>query len=96
MYYQGWTKKETVSYVNEYINEEEVAGQIYDTLLEEPAIYLPYAIGCLEIKELRKEAEKELGNKFTSKDFHQFLLDIGPAQFGVIEDYMEKWVSSRQ
>jgi uncharacterized protein (DUF885 family) len=94
IHYEGWTKKNVVNYIKNFIGDAKVAGLIYDTLLEEPAIYLPYAVGYLEIMELRKEAELALGDNFVAKDFHRFLLDIGPAQFGVIEDYLKLWVKN--
>ncbi|MDF2514632.1 MAG: hypothetical protein K0S04_4498 [Herbinix sp.] len=94
IHYEGWSKTDVVDYIKKFIGDEKVAGLIYDTLLEEPAIYLPYAIGYLEIMELRGEAERALGNDFNAKEFHQFLLDIGPAQFGVIEDYLKLWVEN--
>jgi len=92
IHYEGWSKKSVVDYIMNYIGDKEVAGLIYDTLLEEPAIYLPYAIGYLEIMELRSKAENALGDQFVAKDFHKFLLDIGPAQFSVINNYMDLWV----
>lgn len=95
IHYEGWTKKTTMKYVMNYIGDAEVAELIYNTLLEEPAIYLPYAVGYLEIQELKDKAEASLGNRFVTKDFHKFLLDIGPAQFGVIEDYMNVWMEHR-
>jgi uncharacterized protein (DUF885 family) len=95
IHYEGWTKKNVVDYIKKFIGDEKIAGLIYDTLLEEPAIYLPYAIGYLEIMELRTQTENSLGDKFVAKDFHKFLLDIGPAQFGVIENYLKLWVEKR-
>lgn len=92
IHYEGWKKSQAVSYIRNFVGDEPIAEKIYQTLLEEPAIYLPYAVGYLEILELRNVAEKELGNEFVAKDFHQFLLDIGPAQFGIIEDYMDVWI----
>ncbi|MHB8128194.1 MAG: DUF885 domain-containing protein [Mobilitalea sp.] len=92
IHYEGWSKKSVVEYIMNFIGDKEIAGLIYDTLLEEPAIYLPYAIGYLEIMELRSKAEHALGDQFVPKDFHRFLLDIGPAQFNVIDDYMDLWV----
>ncbi len=94
IHYQGWSKKEVVAYITNFIGDEKIAAMIYATLLEEPAIYLPYAVGYLEIMELRGKATTALGDKFVAKDFHQFLLDIGPAQFGVIENYMASWVEN--
>jgi uncharacterized protein (DUF885 family) len=97
IHYEGWSKKQVVDYILNYIGEDEtqVAEYIYDTLLEEPGIYLPYAVGCLEIMELRNRAEQSLGNAFIAKDFHTFLLDIGPAQFGIIDDYLTDWIEEK-
>ena len=92
IHYEGWSKKSVVDYIVNFIGDKEIAGMIYDTLLEEPAIYLPYAIVYLEIMELRSKAEHALGDQFVPKNFHRFLLDIGPAQFSVINDYMDLWV----
>ncbi len=94
IHYEGWNKKTAMRYVMNFIGDAAIAERIYNTLLEEPAIYLPYAIGYLEIKELRKKAELALGEDFVAKDFHQFLLDIGPAQFWIIENYMDRWISN--
>lgn len=92
IHYEGWSKEDVVAYITKFIADESVTEPIYYTLLEEPAIYLPYAVGYLEILDLRKKAENTLGDKFVAKDFNQFLLDIGPAQFGVIDDYLNKWL----
>lgn len=92
--YEGWTEKEAVSYINGFTGDEAVARTIYQTLLEEPAIYLPYAVGYLEIMELKRKAEEALDGQFVTIDFHQFLLDIGPAQFGVIEDRIDEWIEA--
>lgn len=94
IHYEGWNKSKAVSYINNFVGDEASSNQIYDVLLEEPAIYLPYAIGYLEIKELRALAEDTLGNEFDIKAFHEFLLDIGPAQFGVIEERLLIWLNS--
>ena len=96
IHYEGWNKKTVMKYVMNFIGDADIAELIYDTLLEEPAIYLPYAVGYLEIQELKNKAEKALGDDFVAKDFHKFLLDIGPAQFGVIDNYMEHWVEKHR
>ena len=94
IHYEGWTENNVIDYVDNFIGDKETAKKIYHTLLEEPAIYLPYAIGYLEIMELKDKAMQQLGDDFVPKDFHKFLLDIGPAPFGVIEDYMDAWIKS--
>lgn len=89
IHYEGWSEATTIQYINSFINDQATAAAIYGVLLEEPAIYLPYAVGYLEIMELREKAELKLGDDFSAKDFHRFLLDIGPAQFDIIDTYME-------
>ncbi len=95
IHYQGWTKDTAIDYIKNFIDSTETASRIYSTLLEEPAIYLPYAVGYLEIVELKNRAEAILGSDFVPKEFHQFLLDIGPAQFDIIEGRMDQWVAEK-
>lgn len=93
--YEGWKEKEVVNYITNFISDEQKAKQIYARLLEEPAIYLPYAVGYLEIMDLRKQAEEQLQDRFVAKDFHKFLLDIGPAPFGIIRDRFNVWLAQK-
>jgi len=95
IHYQGWKRDETVDYILQYINDEAIADLIYHTLLEEPAVYLPYAIGFLEIKQLQEKAQIALGKNYNAKEFHKFLLDIGPAQFNVIDKYLDQWLNDQ-
>lgn len=90
--YEGWNRDKVIDYVTDFISDKKIAGAIYETLLEEPAIYLPYAVGYLEIMELRDKAELALCDRFVPKKFHQFLLEIGPAQFGIIDDHLDQWI----
>lgn len=94
IHYEGWTKAKAISYINQFTGDEDISTKIYEALLQEPAIYLPYAVGYLEIIELKDKAQTVLGDDFKPKDFHQFLLDIGPAQFGIIEEHIEVWLNS--
>lgn len=94
IHYEGWTKEKAVSYLNQFYGDQATSEKIYQVLLGEPAIYLPYAVGYLEIKYLREHAENTLGESFNLKDFHRFILDIGPAPFDIIEDRMEIWLEN--
>ena len=95
IHYEGWSQKTAIRYLNQYIADTKTSISIYNTLLEEPAIYLPYAIGYLEITELREKAEKTMGSAFRAKDFHQFILDTGPAQFDILENRMDLWLTTQ-
>lgn len=90
--YEGWTFEDTQSFLG---LDEETCREVYEILVEEPALYLAYYGGYLEFVELREKAEDALGEQFDLKEFHTFLLDIGPAQFEIIENRLDAWLDAR-
>ena len=95
IHYEGWSKDKTIAYLDNIIANRPLTETIYSTILEEPGAYLPYAVGYLELMGLREKAEEKLADDFILKDFHKFILDIGPAQFAVIDDYLDSWIADR-
>lgn len=94
IHYEGWTYQQVQDYLTQYISPK-ACEIIYKTLLEEPGLYLPYSVGYLEIMELRKTAEETLGKKFNLKEFHTFLLDLGPVSFDLINNRMKDWLKEQ-
>ena len=71
-----------VDTVKEYLQEfgiasEEIASEIFQYIVENPANYLKYYWGYLNFLDLRKAEEKRLGEDFSLKEFHQKILEIG-------------------
>lgn len=96
VHYDGWSLADTANYLKSYIADPDTIRLLYNTIIEEPALYPQYGIGYLEFLNLRNTAEESLGKDFVLKDFHKFILDIGPAQFDVIADRMENWITEKQ
>lgn len=93
VHYEGWDRADVADFLAEYgISDGDAADQIFELVVEEPANYLNYFIGYLEFLDLRREAEKKLGESFDVKEFHRFLLETGPAPFYIIEDHMQDWM----
>lgn len=91
IHYEGWSLSDSYDFLkNLGINDKELAALLFETILEEPALYPQYGIGYLEIIELKKKAEYNLGDEFMPKDFHTFILDIGPAPFKIIEEKLDE------
>ena len=90
--YEGWTFEDTQNFLG---IDEDTTREIYEILVEEPALYLAYYQGYLEFMELREKAEDTLGDKFDLKEFHTFLLELGPAQFEIIEGRMDAWMEGQ-
>lgn len=92
--YYGWTKEQVADYLKQYyeLEETDIVDTLYTAMIANPTNYLEYYVGYLEILQMRNIAEKTLKNKFNLKEFHTFLLDLGPAPFTVIEPYFKTWL----
>ncbi len=95
--YMGWDKTQVQEYLSKYYSKpEDVVDSIYNAMVENPSNYLSYFVGCMEIQNMRKTAEKQLGAKFDAKEFHSFLLNIGNAPFDVIQAYFTAWLMKQK
>lgn len=93
--YDGWSKKDTADYLTGFGFAKEDAEKIFQAMVEEPCSYMPYALGYLEIKLLKEEAEEKLGDAFVLKDFHEFFLRQGACPFVLIKENMQKWMEEQ-
>ena len=89
IHYDGWTLEDAVKHFTTYgIDDEAVIADIYNYILGDPANYLKYYVGYVEILELKKDYMKQQGEDFSQKEFHKELLEVGPAPFEVVRKYM--------
>lgn len=97
IHYDGWNRDEVYEYLAGFgVADRASSDEMFDYIVEEPANYMAYFIGYLEILDLRETAEHKLGEKFEAKDFHDFILHMGPAPFYIIEDYMKSWIKEQR
>jgi len=96
--YEGMTVEELGEFLNELfrISNPEAADSLYQIVCEDPANYMKYYVGYLEISEMREKAEEVLGNDFDAKAFHTFLLDFGPAPFSLIWEHFDEWLLTQK
>lgn len=97
IHYDGWDLDDVRDFLADFgIEDGETSKEIYELIVEEPSYYLTYFIGYLEFLELRDKAEDKLKEDFTLKDFHKFIIEIGPAPFYIIEDRMDDWIREQK
>ena len=72
------------------IKDENSCRAVYEYIVEEPANYLKYYLGYLEILDLKEKASKEWGEDYTDYEFHQFFLDAGPSDFRTLGNLLYK------
>ncbi|MCI9361370.1 MAG: DUF885 domain-containing protein [Hungatella sp.] len=96
--YYGWNEAQVEEYLKQYfdLEQSDAVSAIYQAMKNDPSNYMAYYVGYLEIISMRDRAQEILKGRFKIKEFHRFLLDIGPAPFTVIEPYFEAWVKSYQ
>ena len=67
-----------------------------DRYLAWPGQALAYKLGELKIKELRANAERELGADFDVRAFHDAVLGSGPLPLSLLEARMNEWTKARK
>ena len=93
--YNGWDLSKLIKYLSAYGFNLEQSKTVYDSIVSEPANYLKYTIGYLEIEQMYQKAEKKLGKKFTPKKFHEFILAMGEAPFKLLNEQLDKWIKQQ-
>lgn len=72
------------------INSPQSTAAIYEYIVEEPANYLKYYLGYLEILALKKEAQTLWGTSYSDYAFHEFFLQKGPADYRTLGEVLKK------
>jgi uncharacterized protein (DUF885 family) len=94
---KGWTREQAIQYSldNEAESEASIISEI-ERYMAIPGQALSYKIGQLKIIELRNKAQKELGNKFDIKKYHQIVLESGVMPLALLEKKVDNWIASEK
>ena len=91
----NWTRQQAVDFFlsNAAKTAQDVTVEV-DRYIVWPGQALGYKIGQLKIRELRTNAEKELGPKFDVRKFHDVVLGQGAVPLDVLQKRVAEWVAS--
>jgi uncharacterized protein (DUF885 family) len=90
----GWTREQAQDYMRAHAPTQALSE--VDRYISWPAQALSYKMGQLTIVELRKKAEQTLGPKFDVRDFHDAILRDGSLPLELLDQQVEKYISSGQ
>lgn len=94
--YYGWDYTKSKEFLAQFsIQDEDAILTMYHSMIEEPANYMKYTLGYLEFQQLKDRAQQALGDSFVLKDFHEFLLDMGPTPFDIMNTYLTSWIDKQ-
>ncbi len=93
MHTLGWTRQEAIDFMlsNTAKTENDVNVEI-DRYIAWPGQALAYKIGELKIRELRSKAEKEMGENFNIRDFHDVVLGHGAVPLDILEKHVNEYI----
>ncbi|WP_322402743.1 DUF885 domain-containing protein [Massilia luteola] len=97
MHAQGWSREKAIAYMMDNLgySEERAANQV-ERYMVWPGQALAYKVGALKILDLRAQARKALGPKFSYAKFHQVVLGDGTLPLPILQAQVEKWIAAEK
>ncbi len=94
---QGWSREQAMDYLasNTALSLHNVKTEI-DRYISWPGQALSYKMGELTIKQLRQEAEQNLGHNFDLRDFHDELLKRGSMPLTMLNKVIKQYIEQQK
>jgi len=91
---KGWTREQAIAYLRDRtaLSEHEVTTEV-DRYISWPGQALSYKLGEIAIVRLRAQAERELGDRFDVKAFHDAVLQQGSVPLPVLEQQIQQFIA---
>ncbi|HEX8413626.1 MAG TPA: DUF885 domain-containing protein [Sphingomicrobium sp.] len=97
LHYKRWTREKAIDYfkANSSLSPLDIEREV-NRYINNPGQATSYMIGQLKIAELRKRAEKTLGNRFDIRDFHEAVLANGAVPLSVLEEEVDRYIAAKR
>jgi uncharacterized protein (DUF885 family) len=90
----GWTREQAQDYLHAHAPTQAI--EEVDRYISWPGQALSYKTGQLKIAELRKKAEMQMGAKFDVRNFHDAVLRDGSLPLELLDEEVQKYISTGQ
>jgi uncharacterized protein (DUF885 family) len=92
-----WTREQAIAYMRDKtrMGEKQVTAEI-ERYIVMPGQACAYKVGMLKIQELRARAEKELGEKFDQREFHDAVLKDGALPLEILEEQVNEYIQRKK
>ena len=97
MHAKGWSKDQAVKYMtdNTALSAANIEAEV-NRYIATPAQALAYKLGELKIRELRSRAEKQLGDKFDLRRFHDAVIGQGAVPLDTLDAQINDWIAAER
>ncbi len=94
---KGWTREQAIDYMvtNSALAKSDIEAEV-ERYMAIPAQALSYKVGQLKLTELRARAEKQLGQAFDVRAFHNQVLQSGSLPMSILESKIDAWILVNQ
>ena len=92
-----WTRDQAITYMRDKtgMGEKEVKAEI-ERYIVMPGQACAYKVGMLKLQELRARAQRELGDKFDQREFHEMLLKQGALPLEILEEQVNDYIQRKK
>ena len=90
-----WTREQAIAYMREKTGmaEKEVTAEI-ERYIVSPGQACAYKVGMLKLQELRARSQRELGEKFDQREFHDVVLKNGALPLEILEEQINAYIAN--
>ncbi len=95
IHYLGWTRQQAIQFMadNTALTMHNITAEV-DRYISWPGQATAYKMGELKIRALRNEAERQLGERFDVREFHDAVLAGGAVPLDVLEENVEAYIQT--
>ncbi len=93
----GWTRQQAIDYLARHtaLAHQDIVNEV-DRYIAWPGQALSYYIGYRTLRQLRAEAERELGAGFDQRGFHDTVLNLGSVPLPVLEQEVRAYIAAQK
>jgi uncharacterized protein (DUF885 family) len=94
IHFFGWTRQQAIDFMaeNSALSLHNIEAEV-DRYIAWPGQAVAYKIGELRIRQLREKAERELGDRFDLREFHDVVLGSGAVPLDVLERNVDEYIA---
>ena len=94
---KGWSKQRAIDFMtdNTALSAANIEAEV-NRYISWPGQALAYKMGELKIRELRRKATSELGDKFDLREFHDVVLGQGAVPLDMLEAQVNRWIERKK
>ncbi len=92
----GWSREKAILFLSQHtsLNKNIVEGEV-DRYIMLPGQATAYMLGKYEIEDLRKLSQKQLGDHFSIREFHNQVLKNGSVSLPILRKQIEDWLQTQ-